>query len=200
MSPRPRKASDEQVFAAAQRVMMRVAPAQLTLARIAEEAGVTAGALVQRFGSRRGLMLALMAEFSRGAGDFFAQLRAAHPSPLAALRAYADGQARMADSPATLAHHLAYLQTDLTDPDMHAHLRAHAGETRAALRALLADAVAAGELAPGTEVDALTRAVQSVLSGSLFVWASHAEGTAAAWVRADLDAVLAPHVAGETDG
>ena len=194
MSPRPRKASDEQVFAAAQRVMMRVAPAQLTLARIAEEAGVTAGALVQRFGSRRGLMLALMAEFSRGAGDFFAQLRAAHPSPLAALRAYAECQAQLAESPASLAHHLAYLQTDLTDPDMHAYLRLHAGETRDSLRALLADAVAAGELAPGTDVDGLTRAVQSVLSGSLFVWASHAEGTAAAWLRADLDAVLAPYL------
>lgn len=195
MSPRPRKASDAQVFEAAQRVMMRVAPAQLTLTRIAEEAGVTAGALVQRFGSRRGLMLALMAEFSGGAGDFFAQLRAAHPSPLAALRAYAGCQAQMADSPATLAHHLAYLQTDLTDPDFHAHLRSHAEETRAALHALLADAVAAGELAPGTQVDGLTRAVQAVLSGSLFVWASLAEGPAAAWVSDDLDAVLAPYLA-----
>lgn len=196
MSPRPRKASDEAVFAAAQRVMMRVSPAQLTLAKIAEEAGVTAGALVQRFGSRRGLMLALMAEFSGGADALFAQLRAEHPSPLGALRGYAERQARMAESPATLAHHLSYLQMDLTDPDFRAHFRRHAEDTRAHLHRLLADAVAAGELRPETDVDTLTRAVQAVLSGSLFVWAVQPEHSAAEWVRGDLDAVLRPYRAG----
>jgi AcrR family transcriptional regulator len=192
--PRPRKASDAEVMAATHRVMQQVGPAQVTLGRIAAEAGVTAGALVQRFGSRRGLMLALMADFAGSAPAYFARLRAEHASPLAALHAYADGQARMAESPATLAHHLAYLQIDLTDPDFHAHLGVHAREARDELRRLLADAVAAGELAPRTDVDALTRAVQSVLTGSLFVWATLREGTAAEWVRADLDAVLAPHL------
>lgn len=192
--PRPRKASDAEVMAATHRVMQQVGPAQLTLGRIAAEAGVTAGALVQRFGSKRGLMLALMAEFAGSAPVFFAQLRAAHPSPLAALRAYAGGQARMADTPATLAHHLSYLQIDLTDPEFHAHFSAQARDSRGELRRLVADAVAAGELKPGTDVDVLTRAVQSVLTGSLFVWATLREGTAAEWVRADLDAVLAPYL------
>lgn len=193
--PRPRKASDAEVMAATQRVMQQVGPAQVTLGRIAAEAGVTAGALVQRFGSKRGLMLALMAEFAGSAPAFFAQLRADHPSPLAALRAYAACQAQMAESPATLAHHLAYLQVDLTDPDFHAHLATQARDTRDELRRLLTDAVAAGELALRTDVDALTRAVQAALSGSLFVWATLREGTAAEWVRGDLDAVLAPYLA-----
>ncbi len=193
--PRPRKASDAQVMAATQRVMQQVGPAQVTLGRIAAEAGVTAGALVQRFGSKRGLMLALVAEFAGSAPAYFAQLRAAHPSPLAALRAYAGRQARMADSPAALAHHLAYLQMDLTDPEFHAHLGTQARDSRGELRRLVADGVATGELAAGTDVDALTRAVQSVITGSLFVWATLREGTAWAWVRADLDAVLAPHLA-----
>jgi AcrR family transcriptional regulator len=175
-------------------VMQQVGPAQLTLGRIAAEAGVTAGALVQRFGSKRGLMLALMAEFAGSAPVLFAQLRAAHPSPLAALRAYADGQARMADTPATLAHHLSYLQIDLTDPEFHTHFSAQARDSRGELRRLIADAVAAAELMPATDVDGLTRAVQSVLTGSLFVWATLREGTASEWVRADLDAVLAPYV------
>lgn len=194
MSPRPRKASDQEVFAAAHRVMQRVGPAEVTLARIAAEAGVTAGALVQRFGSRRGLMLALMGEFSHSAPGFFAQIRAAHPSPLAALRAYARCHAQMADSPQTLAHHLAYLQIDLTDPDFHQHMRAQAADTRSELRRLIADAVAAGELAPRTDVDTLTRAVMAALNGSLFVWATLREGTAAESVRADIDAVLSPYL------
>jgi AcrR family transcriptional regulator len=194
MSPRPRKASDGEVFAAAHRVMQQVGPAQVTLGRIAAEAGVTAGALVQRFGSRRGLMLALMAEFSTSAPVFFAQIRAAHPSPLAALRAYAECMAQMGATPQALAHHLAYLQIDLTDPDYHQHMRVQAADTRAELRRLIEDAVAAGELVADTDVDVLTRAVQAVLSGSLFVWAMLREGTAAESVRADIDAVLAPYL------
>lgn len=194
MSPRPRKASDEEVFAAAHRVMQQVGPAELTLGRIAAEAGVTAGALVQRFGSRRGLMLALMAEFSGSAPILFAQIRGAHPSPLAALRAYAACHAQMAESPQTLAHHLSYLQIDLTDPDFHEHMRAQAADTRDELRRLLADAVAAGELSADTEVEVLTRAVLAALNGSLFVWATLREGTAAQSVRADLDAVLAAYL------
>ena len=59
MSPRPRKASDAEVFAAAHRVMSRLGPGQLTLGAIAAEAGLTPGALVQRFGSKRGLLLVL---------------------------------------------------------------------------------------------------------------------------------------------
>ena len=194
MSPRPRKASDEAVFAAAHRVMQQVGPAEVTLSRIAAEAGVTAGALVQRFGSRRGLMLALMAEFSRSAPVVFAQVRDAHPSPLAALRAYAECHAQMADTPQTLAHHLAYLQIDLTDPEFHEHMRAQARDTRGELRRLLADAIAAGELRADTEVDVLTRAVMAALNGSLLVWAMLREGTAADSLRADVDAVLRPYL------
>lgn len=194
--PRPRKASDAEVMEATRRVMMAVAPGEVTLGRIAAEAGVTPAALVQRFGSKRGLMLAVMAEFSGSAPAQFRELRAAHPSPLAALRAYAAAHARMADSPHMLAHHLAYLQLDLTDPEFHAHLSAHAGEARDGLRRLIADAAAAGELVGDLDVDVPTRAVQAALNGSLFVWATLREGSAEDWVRGDVDAVLAPYRAG----
>jgi DNA-binding NarL/FixJ family response regulator len=139
-------------------------------------------------------MLALMAEFATSAPVFFAQIRARHPSPLAALRAYAEHMAQMGETPQALAHHLAYLQIDLTDPDYHQHMRVQAADTRQELRRLLADAVAAGELVSTTDVDVLTRAVQAALSGSLFVWAMLREGTAAESVRADVDAVLAPYL------
>src|SRR5262245_53051359 len=52
VSPRPRKVSDEELFAATHAMMARVGPGQLTLAAIAREAGVTAAVLVQRFGSK----------------------------------------------------------------------------------------------------------------------------------------------------
>jgi len=190
MSPRPRKVSDAEVFEAAHRIMSRLGPAQWTLADIATEVGLTPAALVQRFGSKRGLMVALTGEVAGAIPEMFAQLRASQASPLAALRAYADCMARMGESPRELAHHLAYLQLDLTDPELHKHVRAQASATRAAVRGLLDEAAACGELAPSTDTAALARSVEVTLSGSLLTWAFYQEGPAVKWVRHDLDALV----------
>ena len=194
MSPRPRKATDDEIFAAAYRVMARVGPAQLTLAEIGAEAGLTAGALVQRFGSKLGLLRALMAAFTGESPRMFEALRARHRSPLAAVRDYADCLAQMGDSPGGLAHHLAWLQLDLTDPVMHAELRAQSQAGLESLRALLDDAAAAGELRRTTDTRALARAVQVAATGSLMTSAALGEPARAA-MRRDVDAVLAAHLA-----
>ena len=195
MSPRPRKASDADVFAAAARVMGRVGPADLTLSAIAAEAGVTAGALVQRFGSK----LALLRTLSKGTAEYTstvaADLRAAHASPLAALFAYARCVAGLAPSPAALARNLAYLQLDLTDRYLYPPLLRQAQATRQAYRTFLADAVRHGELDAATDVDALARAVDTAVSGSLMTWAVYREGPAADWIERDVQAVLGPFLA-----
>jgi AcrR family transcriptional regulator len=192
MSPRPRKVSDSQLFAATHAVMSKVGPRELTLAAIAKEAGVTAAVLVQRFGSKRALLLALAAKYSDGAGEFITALAKQHASPLAALRAYADCMAGMAASPAALARNLAYLQIDMTDPDFRRHLVKQARATRAGLRRLVESALQAGELAPSVNPAQLARTIEAVLSGSMMSWGFYREGTAARWMRADLEAVLAP--------
>jgi AcrR family transcriptional regulator len=195
MSPRPRKVSDQDVFAAAHRVMMRLGPAQWTLADIAAEAGLTAGAIVQRFGSKHALQVALTEQVADATPELFAELRRAHASPLDALRAYAGCFAQMGESPGALARNLAYLQLDLTDPDLRRHVRAQASATRAAFRALLDQAVKAGELVTSVDTHALARAVEVALSGSLLTWAFYQDGPASDWVRTDLDSVLRPHYA-----
>ena len=190
MSPRPRKASDDEIFMAALRAMERLAPAELTLKEIADEAGLTAGALVQRFGSKRGLMLALMERWSGGAADTFERMRAAAPTPLGAVRHWAEHLAAMGDSPVGLAHHLGWLQQDLGDPDFHRHAQRNARDSRAQLRRLLEDAVAAGELPHDVDVDDATRLLEATVGGSLLSWGFHREGTAKAWVSEDLERVL----------
>src|ERR1700704_4220287 len=98
MSPRRRKAEDVDVFAALVRVMQRRGPAELTLREIAKEAGLSAGALVQRFGSKRAMLLA-HARHSAAAGD--AGLSAPEPqttSPLETLRTAAGMYASLAGS------------------------------------------------------------------------------------------------------
>ncbi len=196
MSPRPRKVSDEDVFAAAHRALSRLAPHQLRLADIAGEAGLTAGALVQRFGSKRELLVALMGGATDWPKQFLADLRRKHASPLAALRAWGDCYAQMGETPAALAHNLAWLQYDLTEPEMRRHLVRQATVTRAAFRSLLLAAVRAGELKPGTDIKRLARTVEVTFSGSLMAWAFYQEGLLKDFMRDDLDAVLRPYLAG----
>lgn len=192
MSPRPRKASDDQVFIAARNAMARHGPHELTLAHIAREAGLTPGALVQRFGGKRELLQALAARFSGGAAEMFQMLRAADPSPLGALRLWVRGMAGLAPTPTALARNLAWLHVDLTDPDLRLHLVRHARTQQRELERLVQDAIAARELARDANPKRLARTVATVVSGSLMTWATYRQGSAARWLLEDVDAVLAP--------
>ena len=195
MSPRPQKATDDEVFAAAQRAMERLAPSALTLADIAEEAGMTAGALVHRFGSKRELLLALANRFGGSAKAMMDGLRAQHRSPLAVVRAYAECMALLAKTPDALARNLAYLQIDLIDPDFRKPFVKNAKATRKELEALIREAIDAGELHRRTNARSLALSIETVVSGALLTWAVHREGSASSWMRARVDAILAPHLA-----
>lgn len=173
--------------------MARVEPDKLTLALVGQEAGITAGALVQRFGSKLGLMRAFTARFAGGAEEMLQYMRSKAGSPLGALEAYASSVAGMAESPATLAHHLAYLQMDLTDPEMFAHVREHAVATRQALVRWIEEAIRAGDLRRDTDALSLARLVHATASGSMLGYAFFREGTPDQWVRQDLAIALGPY-------
>jgi AcrR family transcriptional regulator len=196
MTPRPRKVTDEDVFAAAYRAMTRAGPAELTLAQIAEEAGVTAGALVQRFGSKRGLQVALAEAAAASAGAMIQELRAKHDSPIDAIRDYAGCMAMLAATPEALARNLAYLTQDVSDPDLRKSLLVQSRATRQALKELLDEAVARRELSPRADTEALARTLESVIGGALFSWAIYREGSAKRYLREHVDTVLTPHVRG----
>jgi AcrR family transcriptional regulator len=190
MSGRPRKVTDSQIFAALHAVMSQVGPGDLTLAAIAEEAGVTAAVLVQRFGSKRALLLALAEKYANDAGEVIAAVAKQHASPLGALRSYADCMAGMAASPAALARSLAYLQIDLTDRDFRKYLVKQARATRAGLRQLVEAALRAGELRPDVQPAQLARTIEAILTGSMITWAFYREGPAAKWMRTDLHSMV----------
>jgi AcrR family transcriptional regulator len=83
---RPRTISDADILAAAARVIGEVGPARLTLALVAQAAGLSAATLVQRFGSRRSLLLHLAESAADEARTAVARARAAAASPRAAAR------------------------------------------------------------------------------------------------------------------
>jgi AcrR family transcriptional regulator len=192
MCPRPRETTDEAILEATARAISRFGPVRLTLAHVAAEVGVAPATLLQRFGSKRGLLLALARQSSAATGQAYQTIRALHPSPLAALFAVADCMAGMAPTPEALANHLAFLHIDLTDPEFHQLALEQARAARGELRAILDAAVKAGELV-ACDTERLARAVQVTLGGGLIAWAIEREGTAAEWLRDDLEALLQPY-------
>lgn len=172
--------------------MARLGPTRMTLADVAEDAGISAAALVQRFGSKRALLLAATADAARGSDHLFSDLRARHRSPVAALLGLAECMSFMGSTPDAVANTLAFVQIDLTDPAFHRHALAASRRTREGLRGLVKEAIAAGEIRR-CDAGRLASALQATMSGSLLNWAVHREGDLVAWVRKDLRAVLAPY-------
>ena len=192
MSPRPRETSDEEILAATARVMQRRSPTQLTLADVAKEAGVVPATLIQRFGTKSGLLLALCSTAPGSVPQQFAAARAKHKSPLKTLiELYAECTA-FAPTPEAMANGLAYLQIDLIDPDFYAITLAQFRAIREETRKLLDDAVAARELRKCDTAE-LARLIQHVNGGAMLSWAVYRQGSVAAWVRRDLKALLRPY-------
>jgi AcrR family transcriptional regulator len=193
MSPRPRTTSDEQIMTATMRAMSRLGPVRLTLAAVAKEAGVSAATLVQRFGSKRALLLTLCRAAADSGDACFVQVRAAHPgSPLTALMAAATEMARMTRTPEEMSNHLAFLQIDLSDPDFYRYLLEMSRKTLIGYDALLREAVAAGELRR-CDTARLARAINAIVGGSMIGWAVFRKGRADRWVRRDVETLLDPY-------
>src|SRR5580704_17657111 len=119
MSPRPRTASDDEILEGVVRAVALVGPARLALTDVARETGLAPATLLQRFGSKRGMLLAALermgAEGERRTGD----LRSLSGSRVGAVVAAAMDLTRPDDTPATLANRLAFLHGELDDPEVH---------------------------------------------------------------------------------
>ena len=189
---RQRTTPDTEVLAATLRVISRAGPSRLTLAEVAVESGLAPATLLQRFGSKRGLLLAVSRQSMAGVDQCFARVRSAHASPLAALIASFEEMTQMCETPEAMANSLAFLEIDLTDPDFHRLALENSRATMAGYRALVDEAVAAGELAP-CNTARLVRALCAMTSGSMLSWAILREGTVKQWLRQDIETLLGPY-------
>jgi AcrR family transcriptional regulator len=192
MAGRPRTTSDDQILAATARAISEVGPSELTLADVAREAGIAPATIVQRFGSKRELLLAFTARASAGVEEGFAAARRTHASPLRALVGHLVAMARGMRTPDELSRHLAFLQLELGDPEFHRHTRRHAEATREQVRLLLEAAVDGGELLP-CDTKRLAHALYVTYSGALITWAILRRGSLARHLRRELEFILEPH-------
>ena len=189
---RRRTRPDSEVLGATIRVILRLGPARLTLAAVASECGLAPATLLQRFGSKRGLLLAVARQSAGMVHQCFSQVRSRNPSPLTALRAALDEMARQARTPEEMANSLAFLEIDLTDPDFHRLAFQSSQAIVSGYRALLEDAIEARELVRCDTVR-LAHAIQALANGSMLEWAIHRDGSLADWLRRDVDTLLAPY-------
>lgn len=193
MTGRPRTVEDGAIFHVVSEVISREGPNGLTLAAIGKGVGISAPGLAQRFGSKRGLLLAFAGRGSGVVGAAFDTATTSNRSPTRALLAALTSLAEPIRTRESLANNLAFLQMDLVDPDFRAHAVEQSRELRRLISSLLDHAVANGELTSDTNVPALSKTVYTTYNGALITWAIDGRGALGSWLRASLEAVIEPH-------
>src|SRR5271156_4796870 len=192
MSPRPRQTSDAEMLAAAARAMQQRSPVELTLADVAKEAGVVPATIIQRFGTKRELLLANYKAWTADVSGKFAAARAKYGGPPGRLVELLVELSGFAATPESMANFLAYLQIDLSEPEFRAVLLVQFATTRDEIKKLLDEAVAARELKPCDTAE-LARLVQQVNGGAMLDWAIYRKGSLSSRIRTSLEALLLPY-------
>ena len=163
---------------------------------------------MQRFGSKRGLLLASAARSPQLVLLAAAAAEARNTSPLAALRDFALSSVAHLDHREELgnkgvpddardlsgSHGLGLVQLDVSDPEFRAHALAHSVAIVDSCARLLAAAQQAGELKPDADVPALARLTHVCFNGALQVWAVNGCGSLADFLRDQLDLLLSPYL------
>ncbi len=194
MSPRPRRLSDSAILEAGIQVVSRTGPERFTLADVGEAVGLSAATLVQRFGTKQAMLLAMFDQSVTLIDDRFAESVKSNESPLDALYFAAVERYKAIEAPETMSNRLAFLLLGLREPAFYARacestLKAVAGYT-----VLLDNALTAGELAEGyVETQQMAETIHAMTLGSLMMWSIVRDGTRAAHIKKNLDALLRPY-------
>lgn len=186
---RPKRLDDAEILAAARRAMIRKGPGRCTMAEISREAGVSAPTLMLRFGSRRGLLLALADSARDSVAECFVRVRSTHSSALHALIAAATEITKLHMSPEELMNQLVISHKEVRDPVVCATMQETSARVRKGYRKLLDEAVNKGEL-DQCDTARLARIVSAVAIGARVEWGIYRHGTSDDFVTADLEVLL----------
>ncbi|BBH68519.1 hypothetical protein ACTI_52040 [Actinoplanes sp. OR16] len=183
---RPRTVSDAAILAAAAHAVAEAGPANVTLALIGDRVGLTAAALLRRFGSKEKLLLALARD---AVATVPARLVAAASAerPLAALIDAFVAMAGAVRNASEFGNHLAFLLMDLSVPEFQQVTRAYAAGVEAAVGTVLRAAAATGEVDPGRVDEEAAEVIHAAYNGALITWGmAGQDGTPADHVRRHL--------------
>jgi len=183
---RPRSIDDARLLSAAGQVVAEVGPAAFTLERAAQRAGVSAATYIKRFGSKKGLFLAInrdwVASIAPGLDGAVMGRTGADRLRAAALWGVAD-----MDVPEQAGNLLASLALDLADADLQALL----DQGWALMHARLAELACEVALPHAPPPAQAARMLFAVVEGTRLAWAVRPEGSLEERVRRHVDALLA---------
>ena len=194
---RPRLVSDDVILDATRQVLAELGPVKLTLAAVGSRVGLAAPTLVQRFGSKRGLLLASAARSPVMVLRAVEEAEARNTSPLATLRDFALTAVAHIKHREELGNGLGFVQLDVADPEFRKHALAHSAAIVDSCARLYRAAQDAGELRPDADVPALARHTLVCFNGALQVWAVNGWGSLSDFLSEQLDLMLAPYLAQE---
>jgi len=187
---RPRKIDDEALLSAAASAISRYGPA-FTLADVAAEARVAAGTLVHRFGSRHGLLAALLAAATASVSRRMTAAADSRDTALPVARSVLVDQYAPLDDRLTAANNLAQLGADLADSDLRERLASMHAAVREGLCTLLERAAARGELPGAPPPGVAARILAAAADGTALHWSARPAGSLRERLTADIDAILA---------
>lgn len=189
--PRPKTRSDAEVMKGLGRVLLRKGPHDFTLADVAGEVSLAPATLVQRYGTKRRLLLRFVREEARRAETPFRRAAAGGGTPLVILRRALHAAAEEVRVRRALANSMALLVEDVRDEGLRRLAGRHARETVDLIERYLVEAAAAAELPPMEDARRLAEAVYAAWNGALIQWGLRGEGSLDAWIDAVLDPLLA---------
>jgi AcrR family transcriptional regulator len=185
---------DSAILQAAAQIVSQTGPDNFTLADVGHEVGLSAATLVQRFGSKRLLMLAMLEQMTSVMNGRFAANLAEGATPLESLYAAALDRADPTHGPENIANGLAFLFMQISDPDFQAIAAASATQAVEAYKTMLDNAIDVGELSPtGIDTHELAETIHSMTLGSLMMWVIHRNSDSKPRTRRDLDTLLRPY-------
>lgn len=194
MSPRPRRLSDSAILEAAFEVVRRTGPDRFTLADVGQEVGLSAATLVQRFGSKRSLLLAMLQQSVTQTDNRFAESIKGVASPIETLYAAVLDRFRTVESPEMLANGFAFLMIELGDPEFHEVAAESANNAIAGYKTMLDAAVEAGELSEeGIDTNHLAETIHALTWGALMMWAIIRMLSPQDRLKRSLDILLTPY-------
>ncbi|WP_327638589.1 TetR/AcrR family transcriptional regulator [Kribbella sp. NBC_00482] len=193
---RPRLVSDDAILDATRQVLAELGPAKLTLAAVGSRVGLAPPTLMQRFGSKRGLLLASAARSPLLVKLAAEEATARNASPLATLRDFALSAVAHIKRREELGN--GFVQLDVADPEFRQHALAHSAAIVDSCETFYRAAVEVGELREDTDVPALARHTLVCFSGALQVWTVNGWGSLPEFLTDQLDLMIAPYLSAGT--
>lgn len=190
--PRIKSVSDDAILADVLKLIQRIGPERFTLAAAAAEVGLSASTLVQRFGSKRALLL----EADRWAVERWVSGMDEVPTGGPVLERLIAGLIHAVDDGTTaeeMANSVSLLQVALADGEFHESTRGGAVRLRAKIAERLREAKGNGELRLDTDIAAVVELVEITYHGAMISWAIHRNGQLVTSLRTNFNQLLRPY-------